>query len=141
MANYAQLNALPTSPAPMPDEAPHILVVDDEQLVRDALVSALQKAGYRVTAAKHGRIALDLITQELFALVVMDLIMPEQEGMETIARLRRLAPKTPVIAISGGADEYLRMATMMGAKLALSKPFTAEAFVEAVERVLRDPGK
>jgi CheY-like chemotaxis protein len=118
-----------------------ILVVDDDAWMRDSTSRILESEGWEAVPANEGKEALAKLAEERFDLVVTDLVMPGMEGIETIARLRKLNPATPVIAVSGGGrtfpGEYLTLATQLGASLALAKPFDRRELIEAVRSVLR----
>lgn len=117
---------------------PSILVVDDDAGVRQVLRGMLTPAGYRVEVATNGREAIERIRLEHFDLVITDLVMPEQEGIETIKILRRDFPNLKVIAISGAfGGDYLRIAAFLGAHCTLAKPVKMETVIRAVEDTLR----
>jgi DNA-binding response OmpR family regulator len=106
-----------------------VLVIDDDHLVRYALSRILQRNGYDVLTASDGKRAMALLRDELADVVITDIIMPEQEGIETIEKLRREYPKIKIIAISGGGRirnvDFLEMAHSFGADDVLAKPFEA----------------
>ncbi len=120
-----------------------ILLVDDDDLFRKMLALMLTKMGYNVVEARNGREAVNLHRHLLPDLVLMDLIMPEKEGIETIEELRRAYPAIKIIAISGGglgrATDYLRIAKLMGADRVLAKPFSNEAIAAALNDLLGGP--
>ncbi len=114
-----------------------ILVVDDEAVVRRVLVATLESAGYKTLEAGDGREAIDLLNRTPAALVVTDLIMPGQEGIETIRQLKRDFPRVKVIAISGVLlGGILQMASALGADAALAKPINRDEFLTVVRDVL-----
>jgi len=117
-----------------------VLIVDDDEQVRTVFRKALESGGYQVTEAPNGRIGARLYRERPSDLVIMDLIMPEQEGLETITALRRDFPDVKIIAISGGgrgtAADYLSVARKLGAMLALEKPITPGALLHEVDQVL-----
>jgi CheY-like chemotaxis protein len=120
---------------------PSILIVDDEAGVRRFLRIVLEGAGHAVWEAGNGKEAVALVRRTEFDLLILDLVMPEQEGLETIRELKTEYPSLKIIGISGafvGAypDTMLRMATLLGASAALSKPFSADTVLETVQRVL-----
>lgn len=78
-----------------------ILVVDDDDLIRKLVYKTLARAGYEVVASSNGEEAASIYHQEPAALIITDLFMPEQEGMEIIMELRRDYPDVKIIAISG----------------------------------------
>ena len=117
-----------------------ILLVDDDRLVRDSLTFALQDARHQVVPAVNGDDGLAALERETFDLVILDILMPEREGIETIREIRKSWATLPVLAISGGDktgwSDFLRMATTLGANDTLAKPFTATELVARVERLL-----
>jgi two-component system chemotaxis response regulator CheY len=121
----------------------HILVVEDEPELRRLIAAILEKSGYTVAVAEHGGQAIALLRQKTADLVITDLLMPEQDGIETILKLRQHWPKLPVIAISGGgqlsADYYLKIAKQFGAASLLMKPFTPEELLQHIATVLESP--
>ncbi len=138
--------AKPFSPTPLaakvrevlgPVRAPlTVLVVDDEPGVRDYLEHTLCSAGYHVVTAGDGRAALEIASRLPIDILVTDLVMPEQEGIETIQLFRRRHPTVKIIAMSGAfAGEFLGMAAMLGASATLLKPFAPDALINVVQRV------
>ena len=113
-----------------------VLVIDDDALVRGALQSALSAHGHEVACAEDGKRGLVIFSEAPPDLLITDIIMPEQEGIETIIQIRKMALDLPIIAISGGgrvrATDVLRMARSFGADAVLEKPFTADALLATV---------
>lgn len=119
----------------------NILLIDDDEALRDVLAIFLGEADHEVRLAANGKQGLMLFKQSPADVVVTDLIMPEQEGIETITALRKLNPRLPIIAISGGvvhAPAYLKVAAKLGAHRALAKPFTSEELLQAIAGVLAE---
>lgn len=121
-----------------------ILVIEDDRSVRDYLVTLLVRAGYTTLAASNGVEGITLHRDTPADVVITDIIMPEKDGIEAILDLQNAELVPKVIAISGGghiaADDYLRSATLLGADLVLSKPFTGAAILAAVDRLLAGGG-
>lgn len=122
-----------------------ILLIDDDEALREVLAMSLTSDGHEVVSASDGREGVELLQQGQFDLVITDLIMPGQEGIETITILRQDYPTLPVIAISGGlpnSELYLQIAQKIGAKRILAKPFALSDMRSAIIEVLgpRDPG-
>jgi len=120
--------------------AKRILVVDDEEQMRSILRQIMESAGYEVSEAPDGRVALGLCRKKQFDLIITDLIMPEKEGIETIIELKRGFPKVKIIAISGGGrgapETYLDIAKDIGADHTLAKPFDKEEILKIVKELL-----
>jgi two-component system, chemotaxis family, chemotaxis protein CheY len=106
-----------------------ILVIDDDDRIRRMVAKVLGADGHQVTCAADGAAGVAVFRQENPDAVVTDIIMPEQEGIETIVTIRRERPDTKIIAISGGGRlgdiELLRMARLLGADDVIPKPFRA----------------
>ncbi|MCX6632736.1 MAG: PAS domain S-box protein [Candidatus Solibacter sp.] len=117
--------------------AASILVADDEAAVRGFLRNVLEQGGYEVVEAVDGKQALQQVRAGHVDLVITDLIMPEQEGIETIQALRRDVPGVGIIAISGAfGGQFLKMAQMLGADAVLNKPVSPELLLATVAGVL-----
>jgi len=117
-----------------------ILVVDDDDKIRKLLKRALEKAGHRVLEASNGKMALSIHIKDNPELVITDIVMPEKEGLETIAELKERDPVVKIIAMSGGgrgkSGGYLQMAEMFGADGTLEKPFLTGELVTKVADIL-----
>ncbi len=115
---------------------PRILLIDDDDTLRKIVAKSLGYSGHEVIQATDGKQGMDLVRSTEFDVVITDLIMPEQEGVETIAMLRTEYPRLPIIAISGGAVHsplYLEIAAKIGARFILAKPFHMPELVELVK--------
>lgn len=115
-----------------------ILVIEDDAAVSAMLRQILRGAGYQVLLAADGRLGMNVLERETVDLVITDLVMPEQEGLETLTLIRAQRPFLPVIAISGAfGGAFLKTAEMLGAAATLPKPIAPEALLRAVEQVLQ----
>jgi PAS domain S-box-containing protein len=115
-----------------------ILVADDEAGVRRFLRTVLENGGYSVIEAENGKQALEEVRAGEVDLVITDLVMPEQEGIETIPILRREFPAMGIIAVSGAfGGQFLKPARMLGADAVLSKPVGAGLLLTTVQEVLQ----
>ena len=122
---------------------PSILVADDEEQVRQLIRETLEQAGYHVTEARDGREALQQYRLAQADVVIMDILMPDQDGLETTATLRREFPNVKVIAITGGSDmigilNFLDVAKTLGARRTLQKPFDMKTLLDTVQAELQD---
>lgn len=111
-----------------------ILIIDDEEPIRALLRTKLEAAGYAVMEAANGRIGLDLYRLRPTDLVITDILMPELNGLDMILELTRSFLDAKVIAISGsgGEDSVLDVATLLGARRTLQKPFSMTQLLDAV---------
>lgn len=114
----------------------NILLVDDNLQLLHVQREFLGRLGHQVTLARDGREALKWAELDNFDVVISDIVMPNQEGLETIKMLRTKHPGLRIVAMSGGgsADSglYLDMALKMGADCALKKPFTEKDLVASL---------
>jgi len=76
---------------------PKLLIVEDEKNLRDLYGEELVDAGYEVVKASNGKIAIDLIRNDNFDLIIMDIRMPEMDGIETLGKVITMEKKIPVI--------------------------------------------
>jgi DNA-binding response OmpR family regulator len=115
-----------------------ILVIDDDPGIRVMLEEALKSAGHEVSLAADGREGVEQQSTKPADLLITDLYMPNQEGLETIREFRVRFPKVAVIAMSGRATAVtmLSIAQKLGAVGVLYKPFAAAELVAAVTKAL-----
>jgi CheY-like chemotaxis protein len=119
---------------------PNILIVDDDPQIRKVFRRILEAEDYEVAEAADGKEGASKFRDWPPDLVLMDIFMPEQEGLETIRELRWDFPDVKIIAISGGGKsgrmEPLDAAQKFGAALALRKPISREDLLASVKKVL-----
>ena len=117
-----------------------ILLIDDDAGMRSVLQRALQSGGFEVEVASDGREGMKAFETNPADLVVTDLVMPNQEGIETIVALRKQNPQLPIIAISGVTHikpgDSLKLASKLGVNATLEKPFPLSKLVEAARTLL-----
>lgn len=111
-----------------------ILIIDDDDLIRVLLRSALEAAGYEVMEAANGRQGLDLYRQRPMDLVITDIVMPEMNGLDMLLALTREFLNAKVIAISGAGGEknVLDVASLLGARQTFQKTFSMPHLLAAV---------
>lgn len=119
---------------------PGILLVEDEKELREMLKISLIRHKYTVIEAANGKDAIAHFRPSVTDLVITDLIMPEEDGLKVIMKLRELKPDLKIIAISGGGKagpgSYLNMAKALGANAIFSKPFSVNELIAMVESLL-----
>jgi DNA-binding response OmpR family regulator len=120
-----------------PLSAGAVLVVDDDPVLSSLISRGLQGAGYAVTSAADGNKAISALETSTFDAVVIDIIMPDREGVETIIEIRARWPHIKIIAMSGGGrmdpDMFLDLAGTFGAGAVLKKPFRLHELVALLE--------
>ncbi len=118
----------------------HLLLVDDEPMVREVLSRYLEQQGHEVTSVGDGAAALAAIAERDFDLVVLDLMLPIVDGLSVLRELRH-AGSTPVIVLSARGDEDDRIRGLhLGADDYVAKPFSPREVVARVSSVLRRAG-
>ena len=121
---------------------PTILVADDDDQIRVWVRRILESKGYQVEEARDGKEVLGYLKQAEPALVVLDLFMPNVDGLEVILYLRSCAKPVKILALSGNpinGYNTCRTAEVFGAHDTLVKPFDAETFMQHVEALLSHP--
>ncbi|MCP3057618.1 sigma-54 dependent transcriptional regulator [Myxococcus sp. K38C18041901] len=115
-----------------------VLIVDDEKNILLTLSQSLQLAGYQTHLAASGQVALDVVSARPVDAVLMDVKMPDMDGLTALARLTELRPELPVIMMSGhGTIDTAVKATQLGARDFLEKPIARERLLVALRNVLK----
>ena len=115
----------------------NILVCDDEKDIVNALTIYLSAEGYQVFSAENGQAALNILQQEDIHLVLMDITMPEKDGIQALKDIKAADPNANVIMCSAmGQQAMVIEAIQAGAKDFIVKPFQADRVLEAVKKVI-----
>jgi CheY-like chemotaxis protein len=119
---------------------PGVLIVEDDKELREMLKLSLIRSKFTVLEAGNGKEAISHFKPTITDLVVTDLIMPEEDGLKVIIKLKELKPSIKIIAISGGGKagpgSYLNLAKALGADAIFSKPFSIADLVGKIEDLL-----
>jgi DNA-binding response OmpR family regulator len=119
---------------------PGVLIVEDDKELREMLKMMLLRKNFTVLEAENGKAAITHFKPLLTDIVVTDLIMPEEDGLKVVIKLRELKPSLKIIAISGGGKvgpgSYLNLAKALGADAIYSKPFSLNDLVAKIEQLL-----
>jgi two-component system phosphate regulon response regulator OmpR len=120
---------------------PRLLIVEDDPEMRDLLRKVLEKDGYQVLLAANGHEATALLSRNHFDLVVTDMLMPHDGGLELMETIRHTQPMLPVIIITAFGDwaSYSR-ALELGAVAFISKPLKMAELVSAIHTALEGRG-
>ncbi|MDH3998981.1 MAG: response regulator, partial [Desulfuromonadales bacterium] len=117
----------------------NILIVDDDAELRGNLADVLQDAGYATVEAPNGQAALNLLDEQDFSLVLMDMVMPGMNGADTLVELKRSKPQVKVIMITAFATVQNAVnAIQKGASDYVTKPFKIEELLATIGRVLEE---
>ena len=123
--------------------APRVLIVDDEQPLARILSFALENEGYRVDVACDGIDAMNKVSTFSPDLILMDIMMPKLDGIETIRELRRKDKKLPIIAMSEPRNDvrldYLNFAKQFGADAIIEKPLNAARLLDLLKNLMTPP--
>jgi len=117
-----------------------VLIVEDDKELREMLKTSLQRRNFSVFEALNGKDAIQHFKPTITDIVVTDLIMPDEDGLKVIMKLRQLKPSLKIIAISGGGKagpgSYLNLARMLGADAVYSKPFAMSDLLSKIEELM-----
>ena len=121
-----------------------VLVIDDQQYVRAAIVVALRANGFDVVAFESGRLGLNALDNSAFDLAIVDIYMPDMDGVKLIKALRERSPNLPIVAISGvmfrtsgrNVLDVLPTAHDLSGIACLQKPFRPKELVEAIQKAI-----
>lgn len=117
-----------------------ILLIEDDRQLRKLFQKKMAGKGYEIIEAANGKEGVERFRDAVPDLIITDIVMPDQEGLETISELRRLAPEVKIIAISGGGrvgpDSYLNTAKFLGAKYIFPKPIDWPELLRTIETLL-----
>jgi two-component system, response regulator, stage 0 sporulation protein F len=117
-----------------------ILLVEDDDLVRDMLTQVLQRANHEVNCAKDGEEASDMLKSIHPDVIVTDIIMPKKSGIALISEVKTNHPEMEIIAISGGGrldpTGYLDLSETLGASVSFEKPIDNTALLMAIDLLL-----
>jgi len=113
-----------------------ILVIDDEAIVRTSCLRALEPEGYEVRVVASGKEGIEFLEKEPYTLVLLDLKMPDMDGIEVLNKIKESWPETKIIIITGYSTvETAVQALRLGAFNFIEKPFTPDTLVNAVKEV------
>jgi DNA-binding response OmpR family regulator len=116
---------------------PHVLLIEDDALVRKLLEKRLQQAGWRVTALRDGRAALDLCRELQPDLVLLDLGLPHVDGLHVVETLRDHGVVQPIVVLTGYDLPHLRTTVQgSGASDLVQKPYDPDALLDRMQSLL-----
>jgi two-component system, OmpR family, phosphate regulon response regulator OmpR len=134
-------NTQPVSTAAMPDDARHVLVVDDDQRIRDLLGRFLRDNGYRVTTAEDAAAARSSMRNLAFDLIILDVMMPGEDGL-SLARDLRGTSQIPILMLTARADAEDRIVGLeTGVDDYLPKPFDPRELLLRLKNIMRRRGE
>jgi DNA-binding NtrC family response regulator len=120
----------------------HILLVDDDAWIRDAMTICLSCEGCRVTTAETARQGLALLRQGGVDILICDYQLPDRDGLDLLREAKGVAPEIPMILITAfGSRQLYAQAAEIGVDIFIDKPFSSQTIEHAIERLLEDPPK
>ncbi len=123
---------MPDSPAPQRT----VLIVDDEDVIRDLIADVVSDRGYRVLTAASGKEAIEIVKAEKKAvnLVILDMLMPDLDGRQTYERMKQIVPDLHVLVATGfGREDVARGLMELGIRGVVSKPFHIEDLMTLID--------
>lgn len=115
---------------------PRILIIDDEEMIRIMLKDMLESEGYDIVEASDGQSGIDQHIRQQFDLIITDIMMPEKDGFETIAELKRTHPNAKIVALTGFGLHNLPVAHDLGAARVYEKPINPTELKQAIKELL-----
>lgn len=119
-----------------------ILIADDDPILRALVSDMLGEVGHGVEEAEDGQQAVDLLLARPFDLLIVDMLMPNKDGLEVIMETRKSGSALPIIAITSGgrmdAPSLLKPAQIFGADAVLAKPLHADTLIKTIDWLLRE---
>ena len=117
-----------------------ILAIDDEPSIRNLLDTLLRRKGYDVVLAESGQKGLELLRRERPDVIILDLKMPEMDGLTVLRQIRTLDPKKPVIILTGaGTAEAEQQVRALGVTEYVEKEFSLQLLGDSLKRLLNNP--
>jgi CheY-like chemotaxis protein len=118
-----------------------ILVVDDEEIMRNLLTDVLTDAGYKVIAVKNGCEAVEKVKEINFAIAFIDVHMPLMNGVETLRTIKKIKPQTRIVMMDSFPDELIEQARREGAVTCIHKPFEINKVTNIMEEIVEQKEK
>jgi CheY-like chemotaxis protein len=119
-------------------KAPRILLIDDLPFIRDCIITILEEKNFTILEAEDAATALDIFNNTSIDLVLTDMVMPGNDGIDLIVELKKIKPEIKIIAMSGAANKEnsLDLAKSLGAHAILCKPFKKEELFRVLDKTL-----
>ena len=119
----------------------NILVVDDEEIMRDLFTDILQDRGYKITTVTNGKEAEDKVRDTFFHIAFIDIHMPVMNGLQAMLAVKEISPKTAVVMMDSFPDVLLEKTQKEGAITCIHKPFDIKEVIEVIGQILEGKKK
>jgi CheY-like chemotaxis protein len=120
------------------DTMQSVLLIEDSAQVREVLRLALESEGYPVIEVADGREGVAMFREHHPAVTIVDIIMPDKDGIETVREILAIDPAAIVFTMSGADDDYQEVARMLGARRGLRKPMILRHLMNALQNLLKE---
>lgn len=120
------------------EKTPRILLIDDLPFIRDCIITILEEKNYSIIEAEDAATAIEIFNRTSIDLVLTDMVMPGNDGIDLIVELKKINPGIKIIAMSGAANKEnsLDLAKSLGAHAILCKPFKKEELFRVLDKTL-----
>jgi DNA-binding response OmpR family regulator len=115
-----------------------ILVIDDEDMIRDMLREIFEQEGHEVSEAGNGKVGVENYKQKPADLIITDINMPEKDGFQTIQELKAIQPDVKIVALTGFGLHNLPVAYDLGADRVFEKPIMPKEFLQVIRELLAE---
>lgn len=113
-----------------------ILIIDDEPEIRSLIRAVLESDGHTITEASDGSEGINSLHESPVDVIITDIIMPGKEGLETINELRKMKSDVKIVAMSGGRQNHLETAKLLGASKIIQKPFNNNSLILTIRELI-----
>ncbi len=116
-----------------------VLVVDDDEAFRQTVCDLLLDGDFEILSAESGAQSFAVLRNQSVDIVLTDIVMPDEDGLEIVRKIKKMNPAPKIVAMSGGgriaATDYLEIARLMGASATIKKPFKRQELVDLLQQV------
>lgn len=120
-----------------------VLVVDDDEAFRQTVCDLLLDGDFEILSAGSGAQSFAVLRNQSVDIVLTDIVMPDEDGLEIVRKIKKMNPAPKIVAMSGGgriaAMDYLEIARLMGASATIKKPFKQQELVDLLQQVFSSP--
>jgi DNA-binding NtrC family response regulator len=119
----------------------HVLIVDDEEVMRSLFTDLLSERGFKISVARNGKEAIELVKEKFFHIAILDMHMPVMNGVQTLRLIKAMSPKTSIVMTDSFPDTFAEEAIKEGAATCIHKPFNIQEVIEIVNKAIEGKEK